>query len=39
MCRQIINGMNGKITVSNVEYEYENENYKGAEFKIMLPLS
>ena len=39
MCRQIINGMNGKITVSNVEYEYENEKYKGAEFKIELPLS
>lgn len=39
MCRQIINGMNGEITVSNVEYKYENENYKGAEFKIELPLS
>ena len=39
MCRQIINGMNGKITVSNVEYEYENEYNKGAECKIELSLS
>lgn len=39
MCKQIINGMNGKIEVSNFEYKYENENYKGAEFIITLPTN
>lgn len=39
MCRQIIIGMNGELNVSNVEYSYENENYKGAEFIIKIPLN
>ena len=31
-------GMNGKIEVQNVEYEYENNVYKGAEFLIILDI-
>ena len=31
--------MNGNITISNQEYDYENINYKGAEFKIELPIN
>ncbi len=38
MSKQIIEGMGGVIEVSNTEYEYENENYIGAEFIIKLPL-
>jgi two-component system, NtrC family, sensor kinase len=35
ICKQIIeHSMKGKIEVSNVEYEYEKEVYKGAEFTI-----
>jgi signal transduction histidine kinase len=34
----IVNGMNGSIEASNIEYEYENNKYKGAIFKIVLPL-
>jgi len=30
--------LNGKIDVKNCEYEYEGNNYKGAEFVITLPL-
>lgn len=30
--------LDGKIEVENVEYSYENEEYKGAEFTISLPL-
>jgi signal transduction histidine kinase len=30
--------MNGKISVSNEEYIYENINCKGAQFKIELPI-
>ncbi len=36
MSKQIIVGMKGKISVSNVEFEYDNEKYKGAEFKIVI---
>jgi two-component system, NtrC family, sensor kinase len=40
MCKQIIEeSMKGKITASNVDYQYENENYKGAEFEIILPIN
>uniref|UniRef100_UPI004047E89B sensor histidine kinase n=1 Tax=Aliarcobacter sp. TaxID=2321116 RepID=UPI004047E89B len=39
MCSQLIEGMHGKISVSNVKYEYENENYIGAEFVIKLPTN
>ena len=31
--------MNGDISVSNKKYLYENTNYNGAEFKIVLPLN
>jgi PAS domain S-box-containing protein len=31
-------GLHGKITVSNVEYEYNDKNYKGAQFKIIIPI-
>ena len=30
--------MNGKLTVCNVDYEYEGELYKGAQFTIKLPI-
>ena len=39
MCKQIINGMNGKIKVKNSEYEYEYQKYKGAEFIISMQLN
>ncbi len=39
MSRQIVENMNGKLDVSNVEFEYEGQDYKGAEFTISLPLS
>jgi signal transduction histidine kinase len=38
MCRQIINGMNGKIQVINTQFEYEGEEYQGAEFIIHIIL-
>ena len=38
MSKQIIEKMNANIEVTNVEYEYENILYKGAEFKIILLL-
>jgi len=33
----IVDGMAGKIKASNIEYIYDGQNYKGAEFKITLP--
>ena len=39
MSKQIIKNMDGKIEATNVEYEYEGEQHKGAEFKITLPLN
>ena len=33
----IKDGMNGNIEAKNIEYKYDNINYKGAEFKITLP--
>jgi two-component system NtrC family sensor kinase len=36
MCKQIIDGMTGKIQVINVEYEYEAQRYYGAEFIISM---
>lgn len=37
--KQIIEGsMKGSITVENKEFIYENENYKGAEFTILIPM-
>lgn len=38
MSKQIIKNMLGFIDVQNVEYEFENQTYKGAEFIISLPL-
>lgn len=35
----IVNGMDGNIKVHNVNYEFENKKYFGAEFTIILPLS
>jgi len=35
----IVNGMKGDIKAENVEYTYKKKNYKGACFKITLPLS
>ena len=37
MSRQIIENMDGKIEVSNRDYEYEGQNYTGALFKIFIP--
>ncbi len=37
--RLIVEGMNGTIKAVNVDYEYENVHYKGAEFTIKVPLS
>ncbi|MEA3497717.1 MAG: response regulator [Campylobacterota bacterium] len=40
MTKQIISDhLNGKISVENIEYKYENETYNGAVFKIVLPLT
>mgnify|MGYP000497590053 FL=1 len=36
MCKQIIDGMTGKIQVINIEYEYEAQRYYGAEFIISM---
>ena len=39
MSKQIIEqSMHGQISVSNKEYTYDNEEYKGAEFLIMIPI-
>ena len=35
----ITDGMGGIIEVNNVEYEYNDKKYAGAEFTILLPLS
>jgi PAS domain S-box-containing protein len=35
----ITNGMNGMINVKNVKYKYNNKDYIGAEFEIILPLN
>ena len=34
----ITDGMNGSINPSNVTFTYDNKNYKGAQFKICLPV-
>ena len=40
MCQEIINNhMEGKISVHNRSFTYEEVTYKGAEFQIILPLS
>ena len=36
--RLIIDGMNGTIEASNIEYNHENEEYNGAKFKIILEV-
>ena len=33
----IVKNMNGQVSVSNTQYSYNNENYKGAVFTIKLP--
>ncbi len=39
MSKQIIEeSMKGKITVSNVEFTYENSHYHGAEFTLVIPI-
>ena len=39
MCKQIIEGsMKGTITVENKKFRYENEEYQGAEFTMVIPL-
>mgnify|MGYP000462164104 CR=1 FL=1 len=35
----IVDGMNGTIEANNVNFDYENKEYKGTEFMITLPLS
>ena len=35
----IVEGMNGSIEAKNVSYEYNEENYTGAEFSIILPIN
>lgn len=39
MTKEIINNMNGKIEINNVNYPYENEFYYGAQFKITLSIN
>ncbi|UTJ07212.1 sensor histidine kinase [Arcobacter roscoffensis] len=39
MSKQIIEGMDGKIEASNQSFEFESEEYKGAQFIIKLPLA
>lgn len=36
--KQVIDEMNGEVEVLNVSYEFEGKNYKGAIFKITIPL-
>ena len=36
--RLIVEGMNGMITVNNIEYEYKGHTYIGAQFLITLPI-
>ena len=38
MSSQIVENMGGKIEVSNENYEFEGKNYKGALFKILIPI-
>ena len=38
MSKQIITNMSGTLTVQNVSYSFEDTQYKGAEFTIVLPL-
>ena len=39
MSRKIVEEINyGKITVKNVDYIHNDKEYKGAEFKIPLPI-
>ena len=33
----IVDGMKGKITANNTTYKYENKNYTGACFTILIP--
>ena len=33
----IVDGMNGKIEVNNINYVYKNKQYDGAEFIITIP--
>ena len=35
----IVDGMKGSLKAKNICFDYENENYNGAEFTITLPLS
>ena len=35
----IVDGMGGTVEATNVEYEYDGENYVGAEFLITLPMN
>lgn len=34
----IVEGMSGTVEAKNVNYKYEGKEYKGAEFKILLPI-
>jgi hypothetical protein len=34
----IVNGMNGTIEANNANYTYKDKEYKGASFKITLPI-
>lgn len=38
MSKQIIEGMQGNIEALNEEFEFENETYKGALFRVTIPL-
>ena len=38
MSSQIVENMDGKIEVSNDNYEFEGKNYNGALFRIIIPL-
>jgi len=34
----IVDGMNGEITAQNTEFEYKGKEYKGAQFKLKIPI-
>lgn len=34
----IVDGMNGSIKAKNVHYQYNNRDYSGAEFTIIIPM-
>ena len=38
MSRQVIKSLKGTLLFENVEYEFKEKNYKGANFVITVPI-